>query len=179
MQGDEEFLDARSRSASQLPYGVQGARRHLMEIKVVDRLDPERRSNNMRKIRGRNTKPELVVRRLARSLGYSGYRIHRVDIPGKPDLAWIGRKKVIFVNGCFWHSHTCKEGIRKPKSRVEYWQSKLEKNKFRDVRNLELLTSMGWKVCVIWECELQDTKVLAIKVCNFVDGSQHSLRSST
>lgn len=91
----------------------------------MDNLDPLRRSENMRRIRSKDTKPELVVRKLVRSLGFTGYRLHRKDILGKPDLAWVGRKLAIYVHGCFWHGHDCKEGIRKPKSRVDYWLPKL------------------------------------------------------
>ena len=120
----------------------------------MDKLAPERRSENMRKIRGKNTAPELAVRKLCRELGFTGYRIHRKDLPGKPDLAWVGRKLAIFVHGCFWHGHDCLEGIRKPKSNRDYWLPKLERNRRRDIENIAALKTIGWKVLIIWECEI-------------------------
>jgi DNA mismatch endonuclease (patch repair protein) len=119
----------------------------------VDTIDPARRSANMRRIRSSNTKPELAVRRVARALGYTGYRIHRKDLPGKPDLAWIGRKVAVFVHGCFWHGHDCKEGLRRPKSNQDYWLTKIENNQRRDTSHIAKLVDAGWTVVVIWECE--------------------------
>lgn len=130
----------------------------------MDKLDPLRRSENMRRIRSKDTKPELVVRKLVRSLGFAGYRIHRKDIPGKPDLAWVGRKLAIFVHGCFWHGHNCKEGIRKPKSRMDYWVSKIERNRQRDKMQQSSLESLGWRVLVIWECDLQNSSAIAARI---------------
>ncbi len=134
----------------------------------MDNLDPLRRSENMRRIRSKDTKPELVVRKLVRSLGFTGYRIHRKDIPGKPDLAWIGRKLAIFVHGCFWHGHECKEGIRKPKSRTDYWLSKIERNHQRDHAQQATLESLGWRVLVVWECELQNSRAVAARINHFM-----------
>jgi DNA mismatch endonuclease (patch repair protein) len=122
----------------------------------------------MRRIRSKDTKPELVVRKLARSLGVVGYRIHRKDIPGKPDLAWVGRKLAIFVHGCFWHGHDCKEGIRKPKSRADFWLSKIERNRERDHVQQATLESLGWRVLVIWECELHNNHAVAARIKCFV-----------
>lgn len=133
----------------------------------MDNLDPLRRSENMRRIRSKDTKPELVVRKLVRSIGLTGYRIHRKDIPGKPDLAWIGRKLAIFVHGCFWHGHNCKEGMRKPKSRVDYWLSKIERNHQRDRTQQAILESLGWQVLVIWECELPNSGALTARIKRF------------
>lgn len=122
---------------------------------MADKLSIERRSANMRAIRSKGMKPELAVRRLVRSLGY-GYRLHRNDLPGKPDLAFIGRTKVIFVHGCYWHQHRdCREG-RPPGSNLSYWGPKLARNVERDAANLEALQSAGWKTLVIWECEIAD-----------------------
>lgn len=123
---------------------------------MVDSIDPVRRSRNMQRITSKDTAPELTVRHIVRELGFTGYRLHRKDVPGKPDLAWIGRKKAIFVHGCFWHSHYCAEGIRKPLSNREYWLPKLERNKQRDQKHLELLAQAGWSVLVLWDCELRD-----------------------
>lgn len=119
------------------------------------------RSENMRQIRSKNTAPELAVRQLCRELGFTGYRIHRKDLPGKPDLAWIGRKTVIFVHGCFWHGHDCAEGIRKPKSNRDYWIPKINRNQQRDIENIGVLRHAGWKVLIVWECEIKDQRRLA------------------
>jgi DNA mismatch endonuclease (patch repair protein) len=113
------------------------------------------RSDNMRRIRSKDTAPELTVRRLLRTLGFSGYRIHRADLPGKPDIAFNKQKKAIQVNGCFWHGHTCREGSRKPKSSLSYWLPKIARNQARDETNAAKLASLGWSVLTVWECELQ------------------------
>jgi len=134
----------------------------------MDNLDCLRRSENMRRIRSKDTKPELFVRKLVRTLGFSGYRIHRKDIPGKPDIAWIGRKLAIFVHGCFWHGHSCQEGIRKPKSKVDYWLLKINGNRQRDLRHQITLESLGWRVLVIWECELKDSASLNTRINRFM-----------
>lgn len=130
----------------------------------MDTLAPGRRSENMRQIRGKNTTPELVARRLCRELGYTGYRIHRKDLPGKPDIAWVGRKLAIFVHGCFWHGHDCAEGIRKPKSNQGYWIPKIERNRQRDAGNIAALHAMGWKALVVWECEIKNKPLLLKKI---------------
>jgi DNA mismatch endonuclease (patch repair protein) len=124
------------------------------------------RSENMRAIRGKDTKPELEVRRLVHGLGYR-FRLHRADLPGKPDLVFPARRKVIFVNGCFWHSHACKSGLT-PNTNRDFWLPKLSQNKTRDARNLDALTLQGWKVLVIWECELKDTPALCLTVRRFL-----------
>lgn len=134
----------------------------------MDKLSPERRSENMRRIRGTDTFPELAVRKLCRELGFSGYRIHRKELPGKPDLAWIGRKLAIFVHGCFWHAHDCTEGLRKPKSNPHYWIPKIERNQQRDAENIKNLIAAGWDVLIIWECEIADKSLLSQKLLNFL-----------
>ncbi|MHB9004702.1 MAG: very short patch repair endonuclease [Coriobacteriia bacterium] len=134
----------------------------------MDKLSPERRSENMRRIRGKDTSPELTVRKLCRELGFTGYRIHRKELPGKPDLAWIGRKLAIFVHGCFWHAHDCSEGLRKPKSNQHYWIPKIERNQLRDTENIKNLRAAGWKVLIIWECELKESTSLSKKVLQFL-----------
>ncbi len=135
---------------------------------AMDNLDLLRRSENMRRIRSKDTKPELFVRKLMRSLGFSGYRIHRKDIPGKPDIAWIGRKLAIFVHGCFWHGHNCHEGLRKPKSKVDYWLTKIHGNRQRDHTQQTKLESLGWRVLIIWECELKDSASVIKRINRFM-----------
>lgn len=111
------------------------------------------RSQIMRSVRSTDTQPELAVRRMVHALGYR-YRLYRKDLPGCPDVAFIGRRKVIFVHGCFWHGHICRRGARHPKTNAEYWKEKIARNVRRDVSNESLLTSSGWEVLTIWECEL-------------------------
>ncbi len=134
----------------------------------MDKLSPERRSENMRQIRGQDTAPELAVRKLCRELGFTGYRIHRKDLPGKPDLAWIGRKLAIFVHGCFWHGHNCAEGIRKPKSNQDYWIPKIERNQQRDIENIAALKASGWNVLVVWDCEINEKELFSNRLHKFL-----------
>jgi len=135
----------------------------------VDKLTPGRRSENMRRIRSKDTAPELAVRRLCRKLGFTGYRIHRKDLPGKPDLAWIGRKIAIFVHGCFWHGHDCAEGTRKPKSNRSYWIPKIRRNQQRDHEHVTALHQAGWKVLVVWECEIGGERRLVKRLERLLD----------
>lgn len=131
------------------------------------------RGENMRAIRGKDTKPEMKVRRLVHRLGYR-FRLHKADLPGKPDLAFPARRKVVFVHGCFWHSHACKSGLI-PNSNRGFWLPKLRQNKTRDASNIDSLIQQGWSVLVIWECELKDARALCIKVKRFL-GSRTSTR---
>lgn len=127
----------------------------------MDRISPARRSNNMRHIRSSNTKPEITVRRILCSLGYR-YRLHRKDLPGKPDLVFAKRKKIIFIHGCFWHQHnltTCLDS-KIPKSNKQYWNQKLKNNVQRDIRNQMTLKELGWDILIIWECEIKNDKKL-------------------
>jgi DNA mismatch endonuclease (patch repair protein) len=126
------------------------------------------RSENMRRIRSKDTGPELTVRKMLRELGFTGYRLHRKDIPGRPDVAFIGRKKAIMVHGCFWHGHDCKIGKREPKSNREYWLPKIERNRQRDAANLEALKQLSWSTLTIWECELRNPTGLAEKLRLFM-----------
>jgi DNA mismatch endonuclease (patch repair protein) len=121
----------------------------------MDKLTPADRSANMRAIRSTNTKPELLVRKTLRALGFVGYRLHRRDLPGRPDIAFIGARKAIFVHGCFWHGHDCREGIRRPKSRQDYWHGKISSNQERDARNASHLRENDWDVLVVWDCEIK------------------------
>ena len=113
----------------------------------------ELRSRIMRAVKSRDTQPEMAVRRLVHAMGYR-YRLHRKDLPGKPDLAFISRRKAIFVHGCFWHGHDCPHGSREPKTNRDYWIPKIAKTRERDKTTLERLLKMGWESLVIWECEI-------------------------
>lgn len=117
----------------------------------MDTISPAQRSDVMRRIRKTDTGPEWVVRRLLHGEGYR-YRLYRQTLPGNPDLVFIGRRKAIFVHGCFWHQHDCSLG-RLPKSRLDYWIPKLLGNKARHEKNLAALTALGWKSLTVWECE--------------------------
>ncbi len=132
------------------------------------------RSENMRRIRSKDTGPELAVRQLLRSLGFTGYRIHRKELPGKPDVAFVGRKKAIFIHGCFWHGHSCKVGLRRPKSNQAYWLPKIERTRARDAEHLFEMVRTGWSVLTVWECELHDIHMLAEKLTDFLNGSSVS-----
>lgn len=128
------------------------------------------RSENMRRIRSKNTKPEMLVRQLVHALGYR-YRLHRKDLPGKPDLAFIARRKAIFVHGCFWHQHPDKNcsDARLPKSHTDYWLPKLERNTARDAQHIHALQEAGWQVLVIWDCETRDRDRLMLQLRNFLE----------
>jgi DNA mismatch endonuclease (patch repair protein) len=138
---------------------------------MADKIDPARRSANMAKIASKNTKPELLVRRMLHALGYR-FRLHRKDLPGKPDIVFPSRKAVIFVHGCFWHMHpdpTCKDA-RLPTSRQEYWLPKLERNVQRDAEAEERLRADGWRTLVIWDCETR-REDLPTRLREFLDGA--------
>lgn len=121
----------------------------------------------MQSVKSKDTKPEMAVRRLLHSRGYR-YRLHRKDLPGKPDIVFPGRKKAIFVHGCFWHWHGCAKG-QLPKSRLDYWQPKLAKNIERDRTKQEQLESQGWQVLVVWQCETGDLDELGISLKGFLN----------
>lgn len=120
---------------------------------MADRLDKSSRSELMSKIRGRNTKPEVFIRNIIYSAGFR-YRLHARGIPGRPDIAFASRAKVVFVNGCFWHGHDCR-GTRLPKSNRKFWNDKIERNRARDIRNLAECRQLGWSCLVVWECALR------------------------
>lgn len=134
----------------------------------MDTRTPEQRRRIMRSVKQKDTGPELAVRRLLYGHGYR-YRLHRKDLPGRPDIALGPRRKAIFVHGCFWHGHGCAKGGL-PKSRLNYWGPKIEKNKERDRRNLRDLEALGWDVMTIWQCEISDTEALWRRLQDFVDG---------
>lgn len=122
----------------------------------MDKLSAQRRSDNMRRIQGKNTKPEIFLRSQLHRAGFR-FRVHRKDLPGTPDIVFPSRRKVIFVHGCFWHQHSlCREG-RMPTTRQEYWKPKLERNVARDAATTDRLRGLGWGVLVVWECRLEKT----------------------
>ena len=122
----------------------------------------------MRRIRSRDTRPELAVRKILRAQGFSGYRLHRKDLPGKPDVAYIGRRKTIFVHGCFWHGHDCKSGSRRPKTNTDYWLTKIERNVQRDAVHSAALKGLGWRQLVVWECEVKEPEKLKSRIKRFL-----------
>ena len=124
------------------------------------------RSANMRAIRSKGMKPELAVRSLVHRLGYR-FRLHRKDLPGKPDLVFGPRRKVIFVHGCFWHCHDCRVA-HTPKSNQAYWNPKLQRNQARDLKNVEALALQGWQSLLIWECETKNMETVSNKVEKFL-----------
>jgi DNA mismatch endonuclease (patch repair protein) len=122
----------------------------------------------MQSVKTKDTVPEQLVRKALFAAGYR-YRLHRKDLPGKPDIVFPSRKKAIFVHGCFWHGHGCSKG-KLPKSRIGYWGPKIEANRQRDDRNVEFLQAAGWDVLVVWQCELADRIAAFERIARFVDG---------
>ena len=122
----------------------------------------------MGRVRSRETKPELKLRRLVHQLGYR-YRKNRADVVGHPDLAFVGRRRAIFLHGCFWHRHNCALGRRAPKSRIVFWTTKFAKNVERDDRVMRELRKAGWRALVIWECQLKDSVKLSRRIERFLD----------
>lgn len=138
---------------------------------MVDTLTKQERSERMGRVKGADTKPEMVVRRLVHAMGYR-YRLHARDLPGNPDIVFRRWKKVIFVHGCFWHRHPGCKLARTPKSRLDFWVPKLEGNRDRDIRNQELLEHMGWRHLVIWECEIGERGELENRIREFLGESK-------
>lgn len=124
------------------------------------------RSEMMAAVHSKNTKPEMLVRRLVHGMGYR-YRLHHPGLPGKPDLAFPSKKKIIFVHGCFWHQHGCAFS-HVPKSNVAYWAPKLERNQDRDREHIKALRSDGWKCLVLWECQLDKPGLLLSRLSRFL-----------
>ena len=121
----------------------------------------------MRAVKSRDTTPEIIVRRLLHAMGFR-YRLHRDTLPGKPDIVFPSRRKVIFVHGCFWHGHTCRRGCRVPKTNREYWESKIARNKKRYELQVAELRAAGWQVLPIWECEARALPPLAKRLMLFL-----------
>ncbi|MCM2549400.1 MULTISPECIES: very short patch repair endonuclease [Burkholderia] len=143
----------------------------------MDSLTPAERSERMSRIKGSNTKPELIVRSLIHRIGYR-YRLHGKGLPGRPDLVFSKRRKVIFVHGCFWHRHDGCHLARLPKSRLDFWRPKLEANAERDKEVERRLSELGWKVLTIWECEVKDEVVLTLRVRAFLDDTENNNEGS-
>ena len=123
----------------------------------------------MARVRGKDTGPEMRVRRLVHEMGYR-YRLHRRNLPGVPDLAFSSRRKVIFVHGCWWHGHDCPGGRKRPKTNKSYWLPKLERNRTRDAANQVELRARGWDALVLWECQLKDMAGLRKRIGDFLEG---------
>ncbi len=126
---------------------------------MTDVFTPIQRSAVMRRVKGKDTAPEMLVRRRLTRMGV-GYRLHRADLPGKPDIVMAGRRLAIFVHGCFWHGHDCARGARMPKANQAYWQAKIGRNRARDIQHRAALEAQGWRVAVLWECGLKDQAAL-------------------
>lgn len=143
----------------------------------MDTLSPAERSKLMSLVRGKDTKPEIVVRKLLHGMGYR-YRLHGKGLPGKPDLVFPSRRKVIFVHGCFWHRHPdpkCKLA-RMPKSRLDFWRTKLEHNRERDLGNQARLRQLDWEYLVIWECQIRDNTAISNQAKAFLEeGETHEV----
>ena len=137
------------------------------DVKTTDVYGPEKRSAVMRRVKGRDTTPEMTVRRALTRLGVR-YRLHRKDLAGNPDIVMPGRRLAIFVHGCFWHGHDCARGSRVPKQNRDYWVAKVGRNVTRDARNAEALTAAGWRVETIWECDLKDAAALEARLENLL-----------
>jgi len=135
---------------------------------VVDSLSPEERSEIMARVRSKNSRPEMAIRKLVFAQGYR-YRLHARTLPGCPDLVFRPSRKIIFVHGCFWHRHANCTLARIPKSRVAFWTTKLEGNRQRDERNKRALARKGWKVLIIWECQLKNVLRLETRIRRFLN----------
>ena len=131
-------------------------------------MTSERRSRTMRAIKGKDTGPEMLLRRMVHGMGFR-YRLHRKDLPGRPDLVFGPRRKVVFVHGCFWHGHTCKRGDRIPKKNRDYWTKKIARNKERDRENLAALEDQGWQALVVWKCDMKDGAGLERRLREFLN----------
>lgn len=134
---------------------------------MTDVYSPEKRSAVMRRVKGRDTTPELKVRRALTALG-ARYRLNRKDLPGSPDIVMPGRRLAIFVHGCFWHGHDCARGSRVPKANREYWTAKVARNVARDQRTAQALCETGWRVETVWECDLKDATALSTRLENLL-----------
>ncbi|MFW5887777.1 MAG: very short patch repair endonuclease [Bacteriovoracia bacterium] len=128
---------------------------------------PQRTNKRMAKVKSKNTSPEMIVRKLVWHMGYR-YRLHLGELPGKPDLVFVKKRKVIFVNGCFWHRHDCKSGRSFPSTNQEFWEKKFLSNIERDKRNIQELHALGWEVLVLWECEIKELYKIKEKIMIFL-----------
>jgi DNA mismatch endonuclease (patch repair protein) len=122
----------------------------------------------MRAVKGRDTAPEITVRKLLRDAGHR-FRLHDSSLPGSPDIVFAGRRKAIFVNGCFWHGHRCRRGDRMPKTNVAYWSAKIARNRARDIKVRRHLRVAGWKVLTVWECQIRRPAALVVRLLHFLE----------
>jgi len=137
----------------------------------MDIWTKQKRSEVMSRIRGKNTKPEMILRSELFKRGFR-FRVHRKDLPGKPDIVLQKYKTIIFVHGCFWHGHTCSKGVCTPKKNKEYWTNKVKKTMERDYKNLADLNTFGWETLIVWECELKEQDLLVRKLKCFLSDSK-------
>ena len=135
---------------------------------MTDVFPESKRSWIMRRVREKDTSPELIVRSVTHKLGYR-FRLHQKDLPGKPDIVFPGRKKVIFVHGCFWHGHECARGNRIPKTNNSYWKEKIAQNVARDKKHLHDLAILGWQALSVWECQIKDLEALRSSIVSFIE----------
>ena len=150
--------------------------RQDLDILMADVHTPEQRNRNMSAIRGKDTKPEMSVRRIAHALGYR-FRLHRRDLPGTPDLVFPSLRKIILVHGCYWHMHCCRWGCVVPKTNRAFWQKKRMGNVQRDKRNVRKLRRLGWNVLTVWECEVRSPPRLTRRIASFLrKGSTNPIR---
>lgn len=134
---------------------------------MSDVYPTDKRSAVMRRVKGRDTTPEVKVRRALTALG-ARYRLHRKDLPGSPDIVFPGRRLALFVHGCFWHGHDCARGARVPKANRDYWVAKLARNRARDAWSRTALEAAGWRVEILWECELKDVAALRARLAQLL-----------
>ena len=139
---------------------------------MADSMTAAERSRRMSLVRGKDTQPELVVRKLVHAMGFR-YALHRRGLAGRPDLVFAPRKKVIFVHGCFWHRHSSSKCrlARLPKTRLNFWLAKLESNRLRDEKNMRALRSLGWEILLVWECQLGNKEQLKNKLRRFLESN--------
>jgi DNA mismatch endonuclease (patch repair protein) len=151
--------------------GATWMRSNFLRCHLADTLTQDQRSERMSRIRGKDTAPEMMVRRIVHKIG-GRYRLHRKDLPGCPDLVFPRLHKVIFVHGCFWHRHTGSNCslARLPKTRLDFWEPKLSANRRRDQRVQEALAAAGWRILVVWECEMGDKEQLVNRLRRFLTG---------
>ncbi len=136
----------------------------------MDTVDAATRSRMMSRIRGKDTRPELAVRRIAHGLGYR-FRLHRRDLPGTPDLVFPGRRKVVFVHGCYWHRHPGCRHATTPSSNTDFWMAKFDRNVERDAEAVKRLKALGWDPLAIWECETKSEDVIAAVLDRHLGGA--------
>ncbi|MFH1139876.1 MAG: very short patch repair endonuclease [Pseudomonadota bacterium] len=136
---------------------------------MADHVDPLSRSRMMARVKGKDTKPEKVVRSILHRMGYR-FRLHRKDLPGKPDIVLPRHKKIIFVHGCFWHGHEGCSRARRPSTNESFWNTKLNRNQKRDLDNQEILRRSGWKILILWECQIKDIENTVIILERFLNG---------